>query len=100
MDDQVLKFGETLIPIILVKPVLSDHAWAKKLSLGGLLIEANAWDMTKWSLNGGAWSLTADCRNLATDIQNSKTKLYTASLLRLPQSTYLRLCLSQLWFWR
>ena len=30
---------------------------------------------------------TADCRNLATDIQNS-------SLLRLP------LCLSQLWFWR
>ena len=25
-----------------------------------------------------AWSaFTADCRNLATDIQNSKTKLYT-----------------------
>ena len=37
----------------------------------------------------GAWSsvsrfysqFTADCRNLATDIQNSKTKLYTVTLL-------------------
>ena len=45
-----------------VKPVLSDHAWAKKkwyLNRGGLLIEAlqsHNWDTTKWSLNRG-WSL-------------------------------------------
>ena len=31
---------------------------------------------------------TADCRSLATDIQNSKTKLYTASLLRHPKKDY------------
>ena len=46
-----------------------------------------------------AHEATADCRNLATDIQNSKTKLHTVPFQDCPKALYLPLCLNQLWFW-